>query len=99
MTLCITEYIWDVLRLILAGDLDLGGFRESANAEGIIEEVITIRGIRRWTVEIIVLRGLHRRDASPADNDGVRRFVPQFYVGGKFVFGVFIQFISGHISV
>jgi DNA-3-methyladenine glycosylase II len=76
------EYIRDVSRLIRAGDLDLEGLRKYPDTESVIEELVKIRGIGRWTAELTILRGLHRPDAFPADDVGVRRFISQFYLGG-----------------
>jgi len=77
------EYIWDVSRLILDGDLDTEGSRKYRDTEMVIEELIQIRGIGRWTAEITVLRGLHRPNAFPADDVGVRRFISEYYLRGR----------------
>jgi DNA-3-methyladenine glycosylase II len=77
------EYIRDVSRRILDGDLDVEGFRQEPDTEVVIDELIQIRGIGRWTAELTVLRGLHRPDAFPADDVGVRRFISQYYLGGR----------------
>ena len=77
------EYIRDVSRLILAGDLDVEGFRQFPDTESVIGELVKIRGIGRWTAELTILRGLHRPDAFPADDVGVRRFISQYYLDGR----------------
>jgi DNA-3-methyladenine glycosylase II len=77
------EYIRGISRLILGGDLDVEGFRNYGDTENIIKELVKIRGIGRWTAELAVLRGLHRPDAFPADDVGVRRFIAQFYLSGR----------------
>jgi DNA-3-methyladenine glycosylase II len=77
------EYLRDTSRLILAGDLDVEGFRTYQDSEAVIEELVKIRGIGRWTAELTILRGLHRPDAFPADDVGVRRFISQFYLSGS----------------
>ena len=77
------EYIRDISRQILIGDLDVEGFRRFMDTEEVISESIKIRGIGRWTAELTILRGLHRPDAFPADDVGVRRFISQFYLGGE----------------
>jgi len=82
MTVRKGEYLRDVSRLILDGDLDVEGFRQYPDTETVIEELVKIRGIGRWTAELTILRGLHRPDAFPADDVGVRRFISQFYLGG-----------------
>jgi len=60
MTIRKGEYLRDVSRLILAGDLDVEGFRQVPDTETVIEELIKIRGIGRWTAELTILRGLQR---------------------------------------
>ena len=77
------EYLRDTSRLILNGDLDVEGFRNYQDTEEVIEKLVKIRGIGRWTAELTILRGLHRPDAFPADDVGVRRFISRFYLGGR----------------
>jgi len=77
------EYIRGIAQLILNGDLDAEGFRKYRDTEKIIEELTQIRGIGRWTAELTTLRGLHRPDAFPADDVGVRRFISLYYLGGR----------------
>lgn len=77
------EYIRGIARMVIDGDLDLEGFRDYQDTESILRELVKIRGIGQWTAELTVLRGLHRADAFPADDIGVRRFISKFYLGGK----------------
>jgi DNA-3-methyladenine glycosylase II len=77
------EYIRDISRKIIAGDLDTESFRQYQDTESIISEMVKLRGIGRWTAELTILRGLHRPDAFPADDVGVRRFISQYYREGQ----------------
>ena len=78
------EYIREISHQILTGSLELEHFRSYPDTESIISEMVTIRGVGRWTAELTILRGLHRADAFPADDVGVRRFISQVYHdGGK----------------
>lgn len=77
------EYIRDISRHIVEGTLDLDHFRTCSDTESIIREMVKIRGIGRWTAELTILRGLHRGDAFPADDVGVRRFISQYYRQGE----------------
>jgi DNA-3-methyladenine glycosylase II len=77
------EYIRGISEQILAGDLDPESFREDPDTESIITEMVKLRGVGRWTAELTILRGLHRPDAFPADDVGVRRFISQYYLGGE----------------
>ena len=83
LTLRKGEYIRGISRQILNGDLDPESFRDYPDTESIIAELVRIRGIGRWTAELTILRGLHRADAFPADDVGVRRFISQNYLGGE----------------
>ncbi|MBC3349521.1 DNA-3-methyladenine glycosylase 2 family protein [Pseudomonas sp. SWRI196] len=40
--------------------------------EALIERLITLRGIGRWTVEMLLIYSLERQDILPADDFGVR---------------------------
>lgn len=77
------EYIRDISRQIAAGELDIEGLRDCPDTEQIIGELVKIRGIGRWTAELTTLRGLHRPDAFPADDVGIRRFIAEFYLSGR----------------
>ena len=84
LTLRKGEYIRGIAQQILAGDLDPEAFRGYPDTESIIAELVKVRGIGRWTAELTILRGLHRPDAFPADDVGVRRFISRYYRdGGK----------------
>ena len=83
MTLRKGEYIRGISQRILAGSLDLDHFKTNHDTASIISELVEIRGVGRWTAELTILRGLHRADAFPADDVGVRRFISQFYRHGE----------------
>ena len=83
LTLRKGEYIREISQSILSGTLDLDRFKTYPDTESIISEMIKIRGVGRWTAELTILRGLHRPDAFPADDIGVRRFISQFYRNGE----------------
>jgi DNA-3-methyladenine glycosylase II len=77
------EYIRDISRAIVAGDLDIESYRDNPDTESVIAGMVRLRGIGRWTAELTILRGLHHPDAFPADDVGVRRFISQFYQEGR----------------
>ncbi len=83
LTLRKGEYIRGISRDILAGNLDLEHFRNYPDTDSIISDLVKIRGVGRWTAELTILRGLHRSDAFPADDVGVRRFISQYYRKGE----------------
>ena len=83
LTLRKGEYIREISQQILAGTLDLDYFKTYPDVESIISEMVKIRGVGRWTAELTILRGLHRSDAFPADDVGLRRFISKVYRNGE----------------
>ena len=83
LTLRKGEYIRGIAQLVLSGGLDPESYRGYPDTESIIAGLVKVRGIGRWTAELTILRGLHRPDAFPADDVGVRRFISRFYRGGE----------------
>jgi DNA-3-methyladenine glycosylase II len=83
LTLRKGEYLRGIAQQVLAGKLDPESFRAYPETESIIAELVKCRGIGRWTAELTILRGLHRPDAFPADDVGVRRFISRYYLGGE----------------
>jgi DNA-3-methyladenine glycosylase II len=49
--------------------------------EDVVERLIEIKGIGRWSAEIALLRGLARVDAFPAGDLGVVKYVAQGLLG------------------
>jgi DNA-3-methyladenine glycosylase II len=74
-----SEYIRDISRSITEGKLDLENFKNYEDTKEIIEELCKIRGIGIWTAELTMIRGMHKLEAFPADDLGLRRIVSHFY--------------------
>ena len=53
--------------------------------EAIIEELVAIRGIGRWTAEMFLIFHLLRPDVLPLDDLGLRRGISQCYFSGEAV--------------
>jgi methylated-DNA-[protein]-cysteine S-methyltransferase len=63
----------DLARKTLAGELpSLPELREQDDAE-IVERLTRVRGIGRWTVEMLLIFRLGRPDVLPADDYGIRK--------------------------
>jgi DNA-3-methyladenine glycosylase II len=73
------EYIGDISRRIAGGDLDLESLKGDRDTDEILETLMALRGIGRWTAELTVLRGMHRVEAIPADDLGIRNLISHFY--------------------
>jgi DNA-3-methyladenine glycosylase II len=51
--------------------------------DAVIERLVAHRGIGRWTAETVLLRGLARRDAFPAGDLGVVKYLAQGLLGRR----------------
>ncbi|HUP29231.1 MAG TPA: DNA-3-methyladenine glycosylase 2 family protein, partial [Usitatibacter sp.] len=51
--------------------------------EAIIEELIVVKGIGRWTVEMFLIFHMKRPDVLPVDDLGLRRAMERQYNGGE----------------
>ena len=51
--------------------------------EAIIEELVEVKGIGRWTVEMFLMFHLKRPDVLPVDDLGLRRAMERAYNGGE----------------
>ena len=51
--------------------------------EAIIEELIAVKGIGRWTVEMFLIFHLKRPNVLPVDDLGLRRAMERLYNGGE----------------
>ncbi|MDD1712122.1 MAG: hypothetical protein LUQ69_03020 [Methanoregulaceae archaeon] len=76
------EYIREISRSIVAGTLNLDRFRQEADTDRIIRDMMKIRGIGKWTAELTIIRGIHKLDAFPADDAGLKRIIARFYRDG-----------------
>ncbi len=77
------EYIRDVSKSIVEGKLDLEGLKELEDTNTVIDRLLNIRGIGRWTAEMAVLRGMRRLEEMPADDIGLRRCMAHYYSNGR----------------
>jgi DNA-3-methyladenine glycosylase II len=81
------EYIRDIALRMVKGDLDLENFGKIRNNDLLIETLCKLRGVGKWTAELTILRGLHRLDAVPADDLGLRRAISERYFHGRKING------------
>ncbi len=66
-----TTSIRDLSAKVLDGTVILDGINRLSDDE-IIERLVTVRGIGRWTAEMFLLFQLHRRDVWPVDDLAIR---------------------------
>lgn len=72
------EYVKDLAKKVLANELDLKNI-EKYNDEEIIEQLITVKGIGKWTAEVFLLLTLGRKDVLAIDDVGIQRAAKWLY--------------------
>ena len=73
------EYVRDAIRMVAEGSLDMERLDRMEDLEGVLEGLTSVRGIGRWTAEEIMIRGMGRLEALPADDLGIRRSIARHY--------------------
>jgi len=77
------EFIKHISMMAEEGKLDLEGLKDHENTENIAAELDQIPGVGVWTAEMTIVRGMHRMEAFPADDIGLRRVIARYYRDGK----------------
>jgi len=78
------EYIADLARHFADGRIHVHRWPEMDD-EAIIEELVEVRGIGRWTAEMFLIFNLLRPDVFPLDDLGLRKGIRLAYHGGRHV--------------
>jgi DNA-3-methyladenine glycosylase II len=68
------EYVRDLARHVLAGELELDRLGELGDEE-VIEEIVAVRGLGRWTAEMFLLFHLQRPDILSGGDLGIRKAI------------------------
>jgi DNA-3-methyladenine glycosylase II len=76
------EYIRDVSRAAAAGALDLDALAHEGNAI-VVEQLMALRGLGRWTAEWFLARWAGRGDVCPAGDLAVRKAFHHYYGRGR----------------
>jgi DNA-3-methyladenine glycosylase II len=72
------EYVRDLAVAVASGALDLEALAGLPHAT-LVERLLALRGIGRWTAEYVLLRGYGYADALPASDAGLRRQIWRQY--------------------
>jgi DNA-3-methyladenine glycosylase II len=73
-----TEYVRDLARHVLSGELELERLEE-LDDEQVIEEIVAVRGLGRWTAEMFLLFHLQRPDILSGGDLGIRKAIQVEY--------------------
>jgi DNA-3-methyladenine glycosylase II len=68
------EYVRDLARHVLDGELELDRLAELED-ERVIEEIVAVRGLGRWTAEMFLLFHLERPDVLSGGDLGIRKAI------------------------
>jgi DNA-3-methyladenine glycosylase II len=69
-----TEYVRDLARHVLSGELELDRLSDLED-EQVIEEIVAVRGLGRWTAEMFLLFHLQRSDVLSGGDLGIRKAI------------------------
>jgi DNA-3-methyladenine glycosylase II len=69
-----TEYIRDLASHVIAGELELDRL-DRLEDEEVIEEIVAVRGLGRWTAEMFLLFHLERPDVLSGGDLGIRKAI------------------------
>ncbi len=72
------RYVRDLTERVASGALQLERFDE-LDDEAVIEQLVAVKGIGRWTAEMILIFSLGRPDVLPVDDLGFAEGVRQLY--------------------
>lgn len=73
-----TEYVRDLAAHVLSGELDLDRLDRLGDEE-VIEEIVAVRGLGRWTAEMFLLFHLQRPDVLSGGDLGIRKAIQLEY--------------------
>lgn len=68
------EYIQDLARHVLSGELELDRLEELSD-EQVIAEIVAVRGLGQWTAEMFLLFHLERPDVLSGGDLGIRKAI------------------------
>ncbi len=75
------EYLKDLAARFASGDVDPARWAGQADDE-VIAELTRVRGVGRWTAEMLLIFNLHRPDVFPVDDVGLLRGIARNYTDG-----------------
>jgi DNA-3-methyladenine glycosylase II len=68
------EYVRDLARHVVSGELELDRLGQLSDEE-VIEEIVAVRGLGRWTAEMFLLFHLERPDVLSGGDLGIRKAI------------------------
>lgn len=72
------SYIREAAEMVLSGKLDIDSLK-SLNDDEVCEKLIKLRGIGRWTAEMLMIFSMERQNILSYDDLGIRRGIMKLY--------------------
>ena len=72
------EYIKNLSTKIISGELNIQVLSDMQDEE-VINELVKVKGIGRWTAEMFLIFSLQREDVFPLDDLGVKKAIQKLY--------------------
>lgn len=72
------EYVRDLAKHVISGELELERLDDLAD-EDVIEEIVAVRGLGRWTAEMFLMFHLQRPDVLSGGDLGIRKAIQVEY--------------------
>ena len=76
------EYLMEIAGLFVSGTVNPDEWG-TLDDEMVIEQLVRVRGVGRWTAEMVLIFGLLRPNVLPLDDVGLRRAVGLKYFAGR----------------
>ena len=77
-----SRYLRDIAIGFVSGHIDSARWR-GADDEAVIADLLTLRGVGRWTAEMVLIFHLQRPDVLPLADIGVQRAIAKHYRDGN----------------
>ena len=75
------EYLRDIARGFVSGDIDPDRWQDTDD-DAVTDDLLALRGVGRWTAEMVLIFHLQRPDVLPLADIGVRRAMGKHYGDG-----------------
>lgn len=72
------RYLSDLAQKVASGEVRIDAIHDLSN-EAIIEELTKVKGIGKWTVQMLLIFSLGRLDVFPGDDLGIRTAIKNLY--------------------
>jgi len=76
------EYIINIASKVASREVNLESLIHESN-ETVVETLSKFRGLGKWTAEMVMVRGMRKLDAIPANDIALQRLISHYYYSDK----------------